>query len=487
MLRADLIAPEIRGLLQVAARAVLHGDRGTLAEQINRARDLKPASAPPGRRVSLSAGPEAALPRPEMEYFNGLGGFANNGREYLTILEGTERTPAPWNNIIANPSFGFLVSTDGSGFTWALNSQQNQLTPWSNDPVGDMPGEVIYVRDEDNGDVWGPTALPIREKSSAYSVRHGQGYSRFEHTSHGISLELLQYVPITDPIKISRLKIANHSGRVRHLSITAYVEWVLGRNRTATAPFVITEINPKSGAMFAQNAWNDQFGECVAFADLNGRQTAWTGDRTEFIGRDGGLDRPLGLVAGTSLSNRVGAALDPCGVLQTSVRLSATEVTEIVFFLGQATTKPEAEVLLAKYREADLDAVLSEVTEQWDQILGTVQVKTPDRSLDILLNRWLPYQTLACRVWARTGFYQASGAYGFRDQLQDVMALCVSRPDLAREHLLRAAARQFTEGDVQHWWLPESNEVFAHASPMIVAGLSMRWRTMSKSPEIWRF
>ncbi len=456
VLRADLIAPEIRGLLQVAARAVLHGNRGTLAEQINRARDLKPASAPPLRRASLPAEPEVALPRPEMEYFNGLGGFAKNGSEYLTVLKGNERTPVPWGNIIANPSFGFLVSTDGSGFTWALNSQQNQLTPWSNDPVGDMPGEVIYVRDEENGDVWGPTALPIREKGTAYSIGHGQGYSRFEHASHGISLELLQYVPVNDPIKISRLKITNHSGRERHLSVTAYVEWVLGGNRTVTAPYVVTEINSKTGAMFAQNPWNDQFGERIAFADMNGRQTAWTGDRTEFIGRDGGLDRPLGLVSGTSFSNRVGPALDPCGALQTPIRLSATGVTEIVFFLGQAATKPEAEVLLSKYREADLDAVLAEVTRQWEQILGTVQVKTPDRSLDILLNRWLPYQTLACRVWARTGFYQASGAYGFRDQIQDVMALCVSRPDIARAHLLRAAARQFIEGDVQHWWSPES-------------------------------
>jgi cyclic beta-1,2-glucan synthetase len=391
-----------------------------------------------------------------MEFFNGLGGFTDNGREYLTILEGNERTPAPWINIVANPAFGFQISTDGSGFTWSIDSQQNQLTPWSNDPVGDAPGEAIYVRDEDTGEVWGPTALPIREKTSPYSARHGQGYSRFEHVSHGISLELVQYVPAQDPIKISRLKIANRSGRKRRLSVTAYVEWVLGANRTSTTPFVVTEINPQTGAIFAQNPWNDQFGDRIAFVDMGGRQTAWTGDRTEFIGRDGALDRPLGLTPGTALSNRVGAGLDPCGTLQTLVRLSTAGETEIVFFLGQAATKPEAEALLMKYRTADLDAVLGAVARQWDTTLGAVQVKTPDRALDILLNRWLPYQTLACRVWARTGFYQASGAYGFRDQLQDVMALCVARPDVAREHLLRAAARQFVEGDVQHWWLQES-------------------------------
>jgi cyclic beta-1,2-glucan synthetase len=456
VLRADLVSPEIRHLLCTCSRAVLHGNRGSLTDQIKRARDLMPASAPPTRRTPPAAVPETPWARPEMEFFNGIGGFTNNGREYLTVLEGNDRTPAPWLNIVANPSFGFQVSTDGSGFTWSVNSQQNQLTPWSNDPVCDGPGEAIYVRDEDTGEVWGPTALPIREKTAFYSVRHGQGYSQFDHVSHGISLKLLQYVPVDDSIKISRLTITNHSGHARRLSITAYVEWVLGTNRSANAPFVLTEINPETGAIFARNPWNDQFGERVAFADLNGKQTAWTCDRTEFLGRDGAMDRPLGLTPGTRLSNRVGAGLDPCGALQTQVILGGADTTEIVFFLGQSATAPEAQSLLVKYREADLDAVFAGVTRLWDETLGVVQVKTPDRRLDILLNRWLPYQTLACRVWARAAFYQASGAYGFRDQMQDVMALCVSRPEIAREHVLRAAGRQFVEGDVQHWWLPES-------------------------------
>ncbi len=391
-----------------------------------------------------------------MEFFNGLGGFTNNGRKYLTILEGNDRTPAPWLNVVSNPSFGFQVSTEGSGFTWSVNSQQNQLTPWSNDPVCDRPGEAVYVRDEETGEVWVPTALPIRNKTASYAARHGQGYSRFNHVSHGIELELAGFVPVDDSIKISRLMITNHSRRARHLSITAYVDWVLGQNRSASAPFVVTEIDPETGAVFARNPWNDQFGERVAFLDLNGRQTSWTCDRSEFLGRDGSVDRPLGLTPGTSLSNRVVAGLDPCGTLQTQVRLTATDRMEIVLFLGQAANGTAAQSLLAKYRSADLDAVFAAVTRHWDDTLGVVQVRTPDRAMDILLNRWLPYQTLACRVWARTAFYQASGAYGFPDQLQDVMALCVSRPDLAREHVLRAAGRQFVEGDVQHRWLPES-------------------------------
>jgi cyclic beta-1,2-glucan synthetase len=455
VLRTDMVSPEVHGLLQAAARAVLYGNRGTLAEQLNRARQGQSAIAPPVHAMPIPV-PGTPLPRPEMEFFNGLGGFVLDGREYLTILDGSERTPAPWINVIANPKFGFQVSTEGSGFTWSVNSQQNQLTPWSNDAVSDPPGEAIYIRDEQTGEIWGPTALPIREPAAGYSARHGQGYSRFEHASHGIALELTQFVPVDDPIKISRLKIVNQSGRERRLSITGYVEWVLGANRAATAPFVATEINPTTGAVFALNPWNDAFGERVAFFDMGGRQTSWTGDRTAFIGRDGALDRPLALTPGARLSNRVGAGLDPCGVLQTQIRLAAKGTTEIVFFLGQTATRPDAEALIEKYRAASLDAVLEQVVQQWEGALGTVQVKTPDRALDVMLNRWLAYQTLACRVWARTGFYQASGAYGFRDQLQDVMALCVSRPDIAREHVLRAAARQFVEGDVQHWWLPES-------------------------------
>ncbi|HWG06918.1 MAG TPA: glycosyl transferase, partial [Beijerinckiaceae bacterium] len=416
--------------------------------------DFEPPVAPPRRGLTNDTVAEPPPPRPVLEFFNGLGGFAAEGREYVTVLEGETCTPAPWVNVIANPSFGFQVSTDGGGYTWALNSQQNQLTPWSNDPVGDAPGEILYVRDEETDDVWSATALPIREKGSSYTAAHGQGYSRFEHRTHGVALELLQYVPVDDTIKISRLKIINLSGRVRQLSVTAYVEWVLGVSRTATAPFVMTEIDSKTGAMFAQNRWNNEFGEQIAFADLNGRQVAWTGDRAEFIGRDGRLDRPLGLTEGVRLSNRVGAGLDPCGTLQSRVTLGPGGSIEVVFFLGAAANRTEAQSLIARYRAADLDAVFAAVTRQWEDVTGAVQVKTPDRALDILVNRWLPYQTLACRVWARTGFYQASGAYGFRDQLQDVLALCVSRPDLTRAHLLRAAARQFPEGDVQHWWLP---------------------------------
>ncbi len=460
VLRSDLISVEVRSLLQSTARAVLLSHHGSLTEQVNRLEESQPAIAPPPRRESAPANeqPKATPPQTSLEFFNGIGGFAAGGREYVTIFSEALWTPAPWVNVIANRSFGFQVSAAGSGYTWSISSRENQITPWSNDPVSDPPGEVIYVRDEATGAFWSPTALPIREETSPYVVRHGQGYSRFEHTSHGISLELLQYVSPEDPIKISRLKIRNLSARSRRLSVTAYVEWVLGASRITSAPFVVTEIDSTTGAMLARNPRSNDFGSRVAFADLAGRQSAWTGDRTEFVGRNGTLDSPAALASATPLSDRVGAGLDPCGVLQTQLQLAPNSAAEIVFFLGEAATKAEALSLITRYRTTDLDSVFRAVTRQWDEILGAVQVKTPDRAMDILMNRWLLYQTLACRVWARSAFYQASGAYGFRDQLQDVMALAASTPEVTREHLLRAAARQFAEGDVQHWWLPPSGQ-----------------------------
>jgi len=423
--RADLIPAETRALLLSMARCVLAGRNGTLSEQLQRFREAEgstPARHSPVRPARAKA-PQTVPPPPDLEFFNGFGGFAADGREYVTVLGPGRWLPAPWINVVANPSFGFQVAVEGSGYTWSESSRENQLTPWSNDPVTDRTGEVLYVRDEESGEVWGPTALPIRSETSPYVARHGQGYSRFEHTAHGISTDLIQYVPLADPVKISRLTLRNLSGRSRRLSVTAYVEWVLGPSRPASALSVVTDMDPETGAMLARNPWNIAFGSRVAFADLGGRQTAWTADRREFLGRNGTLDNPAALAHKAALSRRTGAGLDPCGALQTVVELKPGARAEVVFFLGQAASAPAARALVARYRSADLDECLREVTRHWDDLLGTVQVKTPDRAMDVMLNRWLLYQTLACRMWARSAFYQASGAYGFRDQLQDGMAL----------------------------------------------------------------
>ena len=456
LLRTDLLSSQDRLLMQQVARVVLLSRRGTLAEQVTRLQRRQ--SAPPQNLPARRAGRRLDVPLLErdLELFNGLGGFADDGREYVTILGEGLRTPRPWINVIANPSFGFLVSESGSGFTWSLNSHENQLTPWSNDPVTDPSGEVLYFRDEQSKEVWTPTALPIRDDPAPYIACHGQGYSRFHHGSHGILVELLQFVPPEDPIKISRLTMHNASGRSRHLSITAYAEWILGSSRSDSAPYLVTEIDAETGALFARNVWGGEFGGRIAFADLAGKHTSWTGDRAEFLGRNGTLERPLALELGGTLSGKVGAGLDPCAALQLSIQLDAGERAEIVWFLGQTEGREQARLLLHRYRGSDVNALLLEVTRRWDEVLGAVQVRTPERAMDVILNRWLLYQTLACRVWARAAFYQLSGAYGFRDQLQDVMALSVAARDVTREHLLRAAARQFVEGDVQHWWHPPS-------------------------------
>ncbi|MDH3919506.1 MAG: glycosyl transferase, partial [Rhodospirillales bacterium] len=458
-LRADLMSGEARALLQSAARVVLIARRGPIADQLARVPQSPIGPSPvrgptppmPAQRLSPARVP------PDLEFFNGLGGFGKDGREYVTILDGDHATPAPWINVIANPGFGFQVAAEGSGYTWAGNSRENQLTPWSNDPVGDPTGEAIYVRDEETFDLWSATAQPIRD-GGTYIARHGHGYSRFEHQANGIALELLQYVPLGDPIKISRLTLRNLSGKPRQLSVTAYAEWVLGTSRGASGPFIATDIDGTTGAVLARNPWSIAFSGRIAFADLGGRQTAWTADRTEFLGRNGGPAAPAALVGKTPLSGITGAGFDPCTALQSVVELGAGETAEVVSFLGQCGSAKEARALIARYRETDLDAVLEEVTDHWETLLGAVQVKTPDRAMDIMLNGWLLYQTLACRIWARSAFYQASGAYGFRDQLQDGMALTFAKPDVTRRHLLRAASRQFVEGDVQHWWLPRSGQ-----------------------------
>jgi cyclic beta-1,2-glucan synthetase len=458
VLRTDTISPETRAVLSSVARVVFVGARGTLADQIERRAESSAVHRTIRRAPQSEMARANAATPDELEYFNGLGGFAADGREYVITLDAGQTTPAPWINVIANPQFGFQIAADGGGYTWSLNSRENQLTQWSNDPVTDRPGEVLFVRDEDTGELWGPTVAPCRDESAPYKARHGQGHSRFQHHSHEIGLDLLVFVPLADPIKISRLRITNTGQRRRSLSVTAYVEWVLGVSRGASAPFIATEIDAPSGAMFARNGWNTGFSSRVAFADLAGRQTHWTADRREFLGRHGRLDQPAALTTNAALSGRTGAGLDPCGALQTAISLDPGQTIEIVFLLGEAGSASEARALVERYRRADLNEILGEVKAFWDQTLGTIQVKTPDRSMDLMLNRWMLYQTLVCRIWARSAFYQASGAYGFRDQLQDGMAIVMSQPSITREHLLRAAGRQFAEGDVQHWWLPPSGQ-----------------------------
>ncbi|MCW1917507.1 DUF3131 domain-containing protein [Rhodobacter sp. KR11] len=439
LLRADLITPQLRQALLGAASVVLVAARGGIGAQLDLL-TAPPVAAPPLAPLP----PPTLLPDPGLEFWNGTGGFADQGRTYVTHLKGGQTTPAPWINVIANQGFGFQVSSEGSGFTWAQNARENPLTPWSNDAVSDPAGEAFYLTDLDTGQVWTPTALPIRGQGS-YIARHGFGRTEFQHEAGGIRTHMLQYVPLTDPVKITRLTLHNTTGRRRHLCVTAYVAWVLGGGP------VVTEVDT-TGAVLARNPRSVAFPGVVAFADFGAGVDSLTCDRAEVIGRRGDMARPARL---SGFSGRVGAGLDPCAALARRLVLEPGATVDLVFALGQAAGADEARALILRTRH---DPGVAPVVAFWEKLLGQVQVETPDRAMDIMLNGWLLYQTLACRVWARAGFYQASGAYGFRDQLQDTMALTALRPDLTRAQLLRAAGRQFPEGDVQHWWLPHSGQ-----------------------------
>ncbi len=460
-LRADLVSSEGQALLRSVASVVLLAHRGPLASQLAHIAAAQPGTAPPARYLDKVRAPgEDALEEPTLptlEFFNGLGGFDREGREYVTLLSEGRTTPAPWINVIANDGFGFQVSAEGSGYIWADNSRDNQLTSWSNDPVVDPPGDTFYLRDEQSGALWTPTALPIRG-SGRYTARHGFGYSRFEHQAHGIASTLVHFTPLAAPVRISRLTLENRTSRPRRLSVTAYVEWVLGTTRSASAPFVVTRRDPASGALLASNPWSNDFPGRVAFADLGGRQSSWTADRREFLGVGGNLAAPAALTGQAPLSGALGAGLDPCAALQCVLEIAPGESVEVIALVGQCPSSDEVSELIERYRGADLDAELLAIEAHWQARLGAVQVKTPDRAMDIMLNGWLLYQTLACRITARSAFYQASGAFGFRDQLQDGMSLSLAAPDITRAHLLEAALKQFVEGDVQHWWLPRGGQ-----------------------------
>ena len=454
---AAQISNEDKVLLQSVARVVIADTEGTLLEQLDQGerKEPRPPAFVPTRNHRVNPTPEAALPARPLILGNGLGGFAPNGTEYVITLAPGQTTPLPWVNVIANPQFGTVVTEGGAAYTWSENAHEYRLTPWSNDPVTDASGEAIYIRDEETGHVWSPTPSPVRA-ASTYVIRHGFGYTVFETRHAGIASELWVFVAIDAPVKFSVLRLRSLSSRPRRLSATGYVEWVLGDLREKSAIHVMSEVDPRTGALFAHNAYNAGFGDRVAFLDVDDEARSLTGDRKEFLGRNGTPHNPAALRR-TRLSGSVGAALDPCGAIQTAFDLLPGQEHEVVFRMGVSRGAVAASELVQRFRGGGAArTALSSVGEHWKRTLGSVQVETPDPALNVLANGWLVYQTLSCRVWARSGYYQSGGAFGFRDQLQDTMALVHTRPELLREQILLSAARQFKEGDVQHWWHPPS-------------------------------
>jgi cyclic beta-1,2-glucan synthetase len=450
---SDQISNEDRILFQTTARIIISDSGGTLADHVNR-KEIAKVVIPfiEKAQTNVPSLRSIALPK-DLIFFNGLGGFSPDGKEYVIITDNKNKTPAPWVNVIANPNFGTVISASGSAYSWTENAHELRLTSWSNDPVSDTSGEAFYIRDEDSGQFWSTALLPAGGQST-YITHHGFGYSVFEHIEDGIYSEMTVFVDIASAIKFTVLKIRNQSGRSRNLSATGYVEWVLGDNRMKTAMHIRTEVDPESGALFAKNQYNTEFKDRVGFFDLDYLKKTFTGDRTEFMGRNGNLQNPDAM-SRVKLSGKTGLALDPCAAIQVPFFVADGEEQEIIFRLGAGKDSNEASSIAKQFRgtAAATDA-LNKVKKYWQQTVGALQVETPDAAINIITNGWLTYQTLSSRLWGRSGFYQSGGAFGFRDQLQDVMSLLHTRPELAREQILLSASRQFKEGDVQHWWHP---------------------------------
>lgn len=454
---ADFISPEDRILFQSVARAIIKDNRGTLAEQLSH-RKLREPNIPallPSRTHQPQQLSLQEAQRADLILQNGLGGFTADGREYVITTTHGRVTPLPWVNVLANQFFGTVVSESGLGYTWLENAHEFRLTPWSNDPVCDPSGEALYIRDDETGYFWTASPLPARG-TTPYTTRHGFGYTVFEHTESGITSELLVFVALDAPVKLFSLKLINRSGRTRRISLTAYVEWILGDIKSKTLMHVATEKDAKTGALFARNLYSTEFPERVAFLDVDGASPSVTGDRTEFIGRNGTLANPAAMKA-ERFSERTGAGYDACGAILVALELTAGEEREIVFRLGIGQNAEDAVNLIRRFRGAPSRIESFEkLCQYWKHTVGAVQCVTPDVAFNMLANGWLLYQTISSRMWGRSGFYQSGGAFGFRDQLQDAMALIHAVPELLRAHLLLCASRQFAEGDVQHWWHPPS-------------------------------
>ncbi len=476
--RRDLMDPQTYRTLLSVARIAMHTRNGRVFDQLERAETAavqarEAASAPAVATIAPVSEPKPVTQKQAisrtaragafefasgdgLQNWNGFGGFDKGGAEYVVRLTGVRTTPQPWINVMSNSGFGFHTSAEGASFTWSRNSRDFQLTPWSNDPVTNRPGEAIYIHDIDSGESFSPYACVVRDPALTYEARHGQGYSTFSTAWKNLTAEATQIVDTDDSVRLTRLRLKNAGKSALKLRLYAYAEWVMGNNRARTAPTIIPTHDAATGAVLARNPYSLDFADRVAFLAADTLPTSFTADRREFLGRERTTLRPGAVLEGRALSGNVEAGVDPCAAIAHEVTVPAGGEIELVYLLGDAGSADEAAALVNKHKAKAFAQRLTDNAKTWDKFLGTLQVETPDPAFNAMVNHWLPYQSLSCRIRARSAFYQSSGAFGFRDQLQDTLALMLQDPSLAREQLLNAARRQFPEGDVQHWWLPRT-------------------------------
>lgn len=390
-----------------------------------------------------------------LQAFNGFGGFSQDGREYVIQLRNGKRPPAPWVNVIANEKAGCIVSESGSGYTWTGNSREHRLTPWFNDPLLDPHGEALYLRDDASGEVWSPTPGPIDDNTPC-EVRHGFGYTRFRKRTRGIDHETTVFVPRDDALKIVRVRLTNESGRTRRLSAASFTPWVLGGSLEERR-FVVTEYDEDSGCLLARNAHNEFVGDQTAFAALivpDSVDQSYTASAHAFLGKLSDPAHPQSLSQGP-LDGKTGAIYDPCAAFLKAFELAEGETLEILHLIGTVEDAENIPGILKKHGTSRAaQESFDNATEFWTKLTSVFQVESPSKALDLLLNGWLLYQNLSCRIWGRSALYQSGGAFGFRDQLQDASAFAAIEPDLTREQIILHASHQFEDGDVLHWWHP---------------------------------
>ncbi|KAA8669438.1 cyclic beta 1-2 glucan synthetase [Clostridium sp. WLY-B-L2] len=459
ILNKSEVKEEDVNFLKAVSRFVIDGQEGELFKQFmcsmdsledERVRNLGDFVYNKNGKVISSYSFEIPL----LRYFNDIGGFSKDGKSYIIVLKNYSNTPAPWINVISNRRFGFHISESGISYTWNKNSRENKLTEWSNDPVMDGEAESLYVKDEETGHIWSISPGPVRD-SGQYVIEHGFGYSIFKHEADQIVGQMTVFADIEDSVKVCRIKLHNIGKRKRILSIIYYAKLVLGVCHEQTAQYIYTGVDKEHEYIYAKNPYSQYFKDGICYLKiLGGKQMSYTGVRTEFIGRQGNVWRPEGLCL-KNLSNTVGAGFDPCMAQNVKVELDANSEGEIIVLFGQEDNFEEINRVIEKYSNAgSIQQELKNSQDYWKSTLETIQVNTPDDSMNIMLNGWLMYQVISCRYWSRTAFYQSGGAYGFRDQLQDVSAISYIRPDITREHIIYSASRQYLEGDVQHWWHP---------------------------------